>query len=133
MKKESKVANSSENRKDSLVKLSMLVLFSKGLSAQMLIVSSNGILVNKDSISKLVIQFAQSKKEVSLSWKMKNKSFIVKSFDLNSVNKRTRDLTSLYDGAFIAERMGWREGHRFITGSGTLTIPYNIPEREPQG
>ena len=133
MKKESKVANSSENRKDSLVKLSMLVLLSKGLSAQMLIVSSNGILVNKDSISKLVIQFAQSKKEKSLSWKMKNKSFIVKSFDLNSVNKRTRDLTSLYDDAFIAERMGWREGHQFITGSCTLTIPYNIPEREPQG
>ena len=67
MKKESKVANSSENRKDSLVKLSMFVLLSKGLSTQMLIVSSNGILVNKDSISKLVIQFAQSKKEVSLS------------------------------------------------------------------
>ena len=67
MKKESKVANSSENRKDSLVKLSMLVLLSKGLSTQMLIVSSNGILVNKDSISKQVIQFAQSKKEVSLS------------------------------------------------------------------
>ena len=67
MKKESKVANSSENRKDSLVKLSMFVLLSKGLSTQMLIVSSNGILVNKDSISKLVIQFAESKKEVSLS------------------------------------------------------------------
>ena len=55
MKKQSKVANSSENRKDSLVKLLMLVLLSKGLSTQMLIVSSNGILVNKDLISKLVI------------------------------------------------------------------------------
>ena len=55
MKKESKVAKSSENRKDSLVKLLTLVFFSKSLSTQMLIVSSNGILINKDSTSKLVI------------------------------------------------------------------------------
>ena len=47
MKKESKVANSSKDRKDSLVKLLTLVLFLKSLSTQMLIVSSNGILVNK--------------------------------------------------------------------------------------
>ena len=54
MKKESNVANSRKDRKDSLVKLLTLVLFSKSLSTQMLIVSSNGILVNKDPMSKLV-------------------------------------------------------------------------------
>ena len=54
MKKESKVANFSEDKKYSLVKLLTLVLFSKNLSTQMLIVSSNGILVNRDPMSKLV-------------------------------------------------------------------------------
>ena len=53
------VANSSEDQKDSLVKLLTLVLFLKSLSAQMLIVSSNGILVNKGSMSKLVMQCTQ--------------------------------------------------------------------------
>ena len=49
MKKDSKVANSNTDRKDSLVKLLILMLFSKGLSTQMLIVSSYSIFVNKDS------------------------------------------------------------------------------------
>ena len=49
MKKDSKVANSNTDRKDSLVKLLILTLFSKGLSTQMLIVSSYSIFVNKDS------------------------------------------------------------------------------------
>ena len=53
------VANSSEDQKDSLVKLLTLVLFLKSLSAQMLIVSSNGILVNTGSMSKLVMQCTQ--------------------------------------------------------------------------
>ena len=53
------VANSSEDQKDSLVKLLTLALFLKSLSAQMLIVSSNGILVNKGSMSKLVMQCTQ--------------------------------------------------------------------------
>ena len=53
------VANSSEDQKDSLVKLLTLVLFLKSLLAQMLIVSSNGILVNKGSMSKLVMQCTQ--------------------------------------------------------------------------
>ena len=48
MKKESKVANSSKGRKDSLNKLLTLVLFSISLSTQMLIVSSTGILVNRN-------------------------------------------------------------------------------------
>ena len=64
---------------------------------------------------------------------MKNKSFIVKLFDLNSVNKRTRDLTSLYDGVFIAERMGRGEGHPFITGLCTLAIPHNMRGRDSLG
>ena len=34
-----------------------------------------------------------------------NESFIVKSFDVKGVNNRTRNLASLYDGVFIAERM----------------------------
>ena len=67
MKKESKVANSSKDQKDSLVKLLTLVLFSKSLSTQTLIVSSNGIFVNKDSISKLVIYCTQSKEVINLS------------------------------------------------------------------
>ena len=65
MKKESNVANSSKDRKDSLVKLLTWVLFSKRLTTQMLIVSSNKILVNRDSMSKLVIQCAQSKEDTS--------------------------------------------------------------------
>ena len=55
MKKKSKVANYSKDQKDFSVKLLTLVLFAKILSMQMLIVSSNGIFVNKDSVSKLVI------------------------------------------------------------------------------
>ena len=43
--KESKVANSRKDQKDSLVNLLTRVLFSKSLSTQMLIVSSNGIFV----------------------------------------------------------------------------------------
>ena len=38
-----------------------LISFSKVLSKQMLIVSSNETLVNRDSMSKLVIKCAQSK------------------------------------------------------------------------
>ena len=55
MKKEAKVANSSKDRKDFLVKLLTLVFFSKSLSTQMLIVSSDGTLVKRDAMSKLVI------------------------------------------------------------------------------
>ena len=65
MKKESKVANSSKVCKDSLVKSLTLVLSIEKFSTQMLIVFSNGILVNRDSVSKLVIQCAQSKEETS--------------------------------------------------------------------
>ena len=109
MKKEPKVANSRKDRKDSLVKLSSLVLFSKSLSTQMLIVSSNGILVKRDSMSKLVIQCAQRKEDTSSA--NENESFIVQSFNVTVVNNGTRNLASLYDGVFIAERMGRREGH----------------------
>ena len=38
-----------------------LISFSKVLSKQMLMVSSNGTLVNRDSMSKLVIRCAQLK------------------------------------------------------------------------
>ena len=62
-----------------------------------------------------------------------NESFIVKSLDVKGVNSGTRNLSSLYDGVFITERMGCREGHRSVTGFCTLAIPYNMPGREPQG
>ena len=128
MKKESKVANSTKDRKDSLVKLLTLVLFSKSLSTQMLVVFSNGILVNRDSMSKLVIQCAQSTEDTSSA--NENESFIVKSFDVKGVNNEARNLASLYNGVFIAERMPRRERHRSVTGLCTLAIPYNIPGRE---
>ena len=56
--------------------------------------------MNKVSISKLVIQCAQSKEDTSSA----NENESVKSFDVKSVNNGTRNLTSLYDGVFIAER-----------------------------
>ena len=77
MKEESKVANSSKYRKDSLVTLLTLVLISQRLltqmmivtfqtlSTQMLIVTFDGILSNQEFMSKLVIQCAQSKKDFS--------------------------------------------------------------------
>ena len=51
MKNESEVANSSKDRKDSIVKLLSFTLFSKSFSTQMLIIFSNGILVNRESVS----------------------------------------------------------------------------------
>ena len=51
MKNESEVANSSKDRKDSIVKLLSFALFSKSFSTQMLIIFSNGILVNRESVS----------------------------------------------------------------------------------
>ena len=50
MKRVTKVTNSSKDRKDPLVNLLTSVLFLKSLSTQRLIVSSDGIFVNKDSI-----------------------------------------------------------------------------------
>ena len=47
--------------------------------------------------------------------------------DVKDVNIGTRNLGSFYDGVFIAERMGQREGHGSITGLYTLARPYNIP------
>ena len=57
----------------------------------------------------------------------------MESFDVNGLNNETRNLASLYDGVFIAEKIDRREGHRFITGLCTLAIRYNMPGREPQG
>ena len=57
----------------------------------------------------------------------------MKSFDANDVYNGIRNLASLYDGVFIAERIGRREGHRFVTGLCTLVISYNMPGREPEG
>ena len=54
MKKESKVASSDKDFKNSLDKLLNLVLLWESLSTQML-VSSSGILVNKDFMSKLAM------------------------------------------------------------------------------
>ena len=50
MKRVTKVTNSSKDQKDSLVNLLTLVLLLKSLSTQTLIVSSDGIFINKDSI-----------------------------------------------------------------------------------
>ena len=38
---------------------------------------------------------------------------------------------SLYYGVFIAERMGWREGHQSMNGLCTLVRPYHMPGQEP--
>ena len=46
---------------------------------------------------------------------------------------QTRNLASLYEGMFIAERMGRGEGHRSATDLCTLAKPYNMPGRETQG
>ena len=54
MKKESKVASSDKDFKNSFDKLLNLVLLWESLPTQML-VSSSGILVNKDFISKLAM------------------------------------------------------------------------------
>ena len=54
----------------------------------------------------------------------------MKSFDANGVNNGRGNLASLYDGEFIAERMGRREGHRLINGLCTLAIPFNMPGQD---
>ena len=35
-------------------------------------------------------------------------------FDVKGVNNETRDLATLYDGVFIAKKMGRGEGHKDI-------------------
>ena len=66
--------------------------------------------------------------EKTLPPQMKTKALVVKG-----VNSGTRNLSSLYDGVFITERMGRRERHRSVTGLCTLAISYNMPGREPKG
>ena len=56
----------------------------------------------------------------------------MKLFDANGVNNGTGNFASLYDGQFIEERIGRREGDRFIAVLCTLSIRYNMPGREPQ-
>ena len=53
--------------------------------------------------------------------KNKNNIFYVKG-----VINGTRNLASLYDGVFIAERMGRKEGHRSVTGLWTLVSGFYL-------
>ena len=68
MKKESKEANSSKERKDSFVKLSSFV-FEKFVNTNV-DSFSNGILVNRDSMSKLVKKCVHSKKDFLYKWRL---------------------------------------------------------------
>lgn len=53
--------------------------------------------------------------------------------DVRDVNMGTKNLGSFYDGVFIDETMGQREGHGSITGLCTLVRPYNIQGQEKLG
>ena len=48
-------------------------------------------------------------------------------FDVKGANNETRNLTSSYDGMFIAKKIGQREGHQSINGLYSLAKPYNMP------
>ena len=85
-----KMLNSSKYWKDSLFKLLNLVLISRRLLTQMLIVTCNVILANREFMSKLVIWCAQSKEDTSFS--NENESFIVSWLDVKGVYNETRNL-----------------------------------------
>ena len=67
---------------------------------------------------------------------IKRKHFFCKwkrIFDVKGVNNRRRNLTGLYVGVLIAERMGWRERHWSVAGLCTLVKPYNMQGQKPNG
>ena len=47
-------------------------------------------------------------------------------------NNEKRNLAGLYDGVFIAKKVGRREGHQSVNGLCTLAKPYNMPGQEMQ-
>ena len=76
------------------------------------------MLVNKLSTSKLAIKFLELNLLTSLA--NENKSWTVYSFLVKSFKIGTRNLAKLYVGAPIADKIEWKYGQLFSTGSWTL-------------
>ena len=59
-----------------------------------------------------------------------NEPFTVYLFDVRGINVGTINFASLFDGLFIAEKMGRGQRHQSMAGLCTLARRYNIPIRE---
>ena len=95
------------------------------------IVSFKGILVNRDSMSKLAITRLES--NVKSSSAKENESLIVYSLDVKDASKGTKNFAILYVGVPISDKMGRKGGTPSLIGLCILTRPYKIPGLEPTG
>ena len=88
---------------------------------QLLIVSLNGMLVNKDQTSRLTIYNELSYVLISLA-KLKE-SWIVHSLWVKRSSKGIKNLAILYPAVFITDRIGWNFGKLLTTGLWILGLP----------
>ena len=107
-----------------------MVLLNK-ISTQRSIVSFKGILVNRDSMSKLAITRLES--NVKSSSEKENESLIVYSLDVKGASKGTKNFAILCVGVPISDKMGRKSGTPSLIDLCILARPYKIPGLEPTG
>ena len=84
-------------------------------------VSSRGMIVNNEVISRLAIK--QSEFCCSISLAKSNESSTLYSLEVKSLSIGTRNLAILYVGVSMAERIGRKAGQPSITFSWTFARP----------
>ena len=87
----------------------------------MFMVSSRGMLVNNEVMSRLAIK--QSEFCCSISLAKSNESLALYSLEVKCLSIGTRNLAILYVGAPVAEGIGWKAGQPSITFLWTFARP----------
>ena len=112
--------------------LGILGVFSSSLyklSMQITMISSSGMLINKESTSRLAKNKLGSFSQISSAkW---NETVTVYSFWVKGVKNGSKNFASLYVGVPIAYKIGWKGGRPFLISLCTFPNPYKTPGLDP--